>query len=282
MRSTANPLELLAGLDNSERQVGLLWLGQSGFALRLGRATVLVDPFLSPHPDRRFPSVLEPAEAEGIDVIACTHEHWDHLDAESLPALCHASPGARVVVPEPIVDLTVRPGIPARRVVGIQPDGPVEIAGVTVHAIPARHGVHPADAYTFGTESSGGLYRYLGYVFEVGGVSVYHAGDTIGYDDLANRLRQQNVDVCLLPINGRDAEREALDIVGNLDSMEAADLAAEAGADVVVPMHYDMFAANPGFPQELVAAVQRRGGGAHVVVPARGSPFVYTKPPGRR
>ena len=84
MRSMANPLQLLAGLEISDRQVGLLWLGQSGFALRVGRATVLVDPFLSPHPDRRFPSVLEPSEAEGIDVIACTHEHWDHLDAESL------------------------------------------------------------------------------------------------------------------------------------------------------------------------------------------------------
>lgn len=281
MRSTANPLQLLAGLDISERQVGLLWLGQSGFALRLGRAIVLVDPFLSAHPDRCFPPVLEPAEAEGIDVIACTHEHWDHLDAKSLPALCHASPGARVVVPEPIVDLSVRGGVDARRVVGIQPDRPLEIAGVTIHAIPARHGVHPADAYTFGKESSDGLFRYLGYVFEAGGVSVYHAGDTIGYDDLADRLRRRNVDVCLLPINGRDADREALDIVGNLDSAEAADLADEVGADLVIPMHYDMFAANPGYPEQLVAAVQRRGGGAHVVVPARGSPFVYTRPPGR-
>ncbi len=278
MRSMANPLQLLAGLEISDRQVGLLWLGQSGFALRVGRATVLVDAFLSPHPDRRFPSVLEPSEAEGIDVIACTHEHWDHLDAESLPPVCAASPSARVVVPEPIVDLTVRAGVPARRVAGIQPDTPVEIAGVTIHAIPARHGVHQADAYTFGTESSGGLYRYLGYVFEGGGVCIYHAGDTIGYDDLADRLRQRNVDVCLLPINGRDADREALDIVGNLDSAEAADLADEVGADLVMPMHYDMFAANPGFPEQFVAAVQGRGGRAHVVVPARGRPLVYTKP----
>jgi hypothetical protein len=46
MRSAANPLQLLPGLDISERQVGLLWLGQSGFVLRGGRATVLVDPFL--------------------------------------------------------------------------------------------------------------------------------------------------------------------------------------------------------------------------------------------
>ena len=282
MRSVANPLQFLAGLDISERQVGLLWLGQSGFALRVGRATVLVDPFLSPHPDRRFPSVLEPAEAEGIDVIACTHEHWDHLDAESLALVCAASPSARVVVPEPIVDLTVRAGVPARRVAGIQPDTPVEIAGLTIHAIPARHGVHQADAYTFGTESSGGLYRYLGYVFEGGGVCIYHAGDTIGYGDLADRLRRRNVDLCLLPINGRDADREALDIVGNLDSAEAADLAEEVGADLVMPMHYDMFAANPGFPEQFVAAVQGRGGRAHVVVPARGRPFVYTKPRGGR
>jgi L-ascorbate metabolism protein UlaG (beta-lactamase superfamily) len=282
MRSAASPLEQLAQSEVAEEQVGLMWLGQSGFALRMGGATVLVDPFLSAHPDRRFPPLLQPAEAQGVDVIACTHEHWDHLDPDSLPALCAASPRSRVVVPAPIVGMVTRLGIAPERVLGMQPDRSVSVANITIHAIPACHGVHPEDAYTFGREFSDGLYRYLGYVFEGGGASVYHAGDTIRYEDLGPRLRERKVDLCLVPINGRDPNREARDIVGNLDGVEAAELAIEAGADVVVPMHYDMFAANLGYPEQLVAALQRLGSSLSVVVPARGHPFVYTRPQKRR
>ncbi len=278
MRSAASALDLLLQSDLGYGSAGLLWLGQSGFALRMGGTLVLVDAFLSPHAERRFPPTLAPRDARSVDLIACTHEHWDHLDAASLPELCDASPQARVIVPEPLVDIMIGLGIAASRVVAMQPDHPLHAAGITIHAVPACHGIHPSDAYTFGTELSGGLYRYLGYVFEGGGVSVYHAGDTIGYSGLAARLRHHQVDVCLLPINGRDRSREDRDIVGNLDSMEAARLAEEAGADVVVPMHYDMFAANPGFPEQLVAAARRRDSRLSVVTPARGWPFVYTRP----
>jgi len=280
-RSTAGPLQLLGDLELAPGQLGLLWLGQSGFAVRIGGVTALLDPFLSDHPDRRFPPPFGPGEAAGVDLIACTHEHWDHLDAESLPALCAASPDARVGVPQALVELVIGLRIPAQRVIGMQPGRPLERIGLTIHAIPARHGRNPADAYGFGCEESSGLYRYLGYVIQGGGVRLYHAGDTIGYEGLSGRLRELGVDVALLPINGRDRAREALGIVGNLDAEEAAALAVEAGADVVVPMHHDMFAANPGHPDRLVAAVERMNAALGVVVPARNLPFVYTKPPGR-
>jgi L-ascorbate 6-phosphate lactonase len=254
------------------RAARLRWLGQSGFLIEMAGARMLVDAFLAPHPDRRVASELPPGAASSLDVIACTHEHLDHLDKECVPELCRSSPGARVVVPEPIVDLVAELGVARDRVMGLQPDGPLEVAGVTIHALPAMHGVHSADAYSFGEG------RFLGFVFQAGGVSIYHAGDTIGYDGLAGRLRELHVDVALLPINGRDARREALDIVGNLDAEEAAALAIEAGVDVVVPMHYDMFAANPGDPAHLVAAVEHAAGDVNVVVPARGRPFVYSRP----
>jgi L-ascorbate 6-phosphate lactonase len=249
----------------------LEWLGQSGFLIGMGDAHVLVDAFLAPHPDRLVASALPPGADGSLDVIACTHEHLDHLDRDCVPKLCVSSPRACVVVPEPIVDMVVGLGIARERVVGVQPDRPVEVAGVKVHAIPAMHGIHPADAYSFGQN------RFLGFVFEGEGIAIYHAGDTIPYDGLAKRIRDLHVNVALLPINGRDAAREALDIVGNLDAEEAAALAIDAEVDVVIPMHYDMFAANPGDPSRLVSAVERAGGGVTVVVPARGRPFVYSR-----
>ena len=87
------------------------------------------------------------------------------------------------------------------------------------------------------------------------------------------RLRELRVHLALLPINGRDAEREALGIVGNMDATEAAQLAHEIGADAAVPLHWDMFASNPGDPPAFVAAAQTT-----VIVPQRGRPFVYTAP----
>lgn len=260
------------------RSARLEWLGQSGFLIEVGGARVLVDAFLAPHPDRRVESRLPAGAASSLDLIVCTHEHLDHLDKNCIPALCVSSPRARVVVPEPIVDMVAELGVPRGRIVGMQPDSPVDMARVIIHAVPAMHGVHPADAYSFGQEMSGGMYRFLGFVFQDGDVSIYHAGDTIPYEGLAGRLRKLLVDVALLPINGRDADREALDIVGNMDAHEAGTLASDVGVDVVVPMHYDMFAANPGDPALLVAAVQRAGGSVNVVIPARGRPFVYSRP----
>jgi L-ascorbate metabolism protein UlaG (beta-lactamase superfamily) len=248
----------------------LMWLGQSGFLVRLGEANILIDPFLSSHPDRLVRSELTIADRRLLDVIACTHDHVDHLDREALPGLASESPQARIVVPKRIVDVVAGLGISKNRIVGMQQDQAVQIAGVTVHAVPARHAQHVANGYAFGA--------FLGFVFSAGGVAIYHAGDTIGFDGLAVRLRKLRVDVCLLPINGRDAEREAQDIVGNLNADEAAELAIASGAQVAVPMHYDMFAGNPGDPARMVAAVQRLGGEVTVVVPARGRPFVYTRP----
>jgi L-ascorbate metabolism protein UlaG (beta-lactamase superfamily) len=136
------------------------------------------------------------------------------------------------------------------------------------------HGVTMEDAYGFGEELSGGAVRFLGYVVDVGQVRLYHAGDTIHYPGMEDTLRELAIHVALLPINGRDAEREARGIVGNLSEREAAWLATAIGAETVVPMHYDLFARNRGYPEWLVESVSRDHPGPHVVVPARETPFV--------
>ncbi len=68
-------------------------------------------------------------------------------------------------------------------------------------------------------------------------------GDAVGQAELLGRL---GVDVALLPINGRDPEREAQDLVGNLDGPEALALARDTGVGSVVPMHYDLMEGNLG------------------------------------
>ena len=146
----------------------------------------------------------------------------------------------------------------------MQPGDVLDLGGVECRVVPAIHGVTMDDAYGDGSALGEGP-RFVGYVLG-GGRRVYHAGDTIVTDALREALDPLGIDVALLPINGRDAEREARGIVGNMDAAEAVELAVAIGASTLVPYHWDGFAGNtvpPGATADLAA------GRLHVVVPSR-------------
>ena len=85
---------------------------------------------------------------------------------------------------------------------------------------------------------------------------IYHSGDTVRYAGMAERLREHAPDVALLPINGRDPARG---VAGNLDGPEAATLARDAGAGLVVPCHYEGFAFNTASPEPFREACEALG-----------------------
>jgi L-ascorbate metabolism protein UlaG (beta-lactamase superfamily) len=238
-------------------------LTQAGFVLSAEGTSLLIDAFLAPRPDLLAQPVA-PSTLTGIDAILATHEHRDHLDMISLPGLVAASPEARVIVPLPLVERASSVAA-ADHVIGAEVDQEITVGAARIHPIPARHGVTMADAYDFGLAMSGGHYRFLGYVIELGGVRVYHAGDTIRYDGMAERLRALRPDLALLPINGRDEEREARGLVGNLDPKEAADLASDAGIPALIPMHYDTIKGNTGSADALRAYAAEGHPGLKVV-----------------
>jgi L-ascorbate metabolism protein UlaG (beta-lactamase superfamily) len=157
------------------------------------------------------------------------------------------------------VPLAAGAGLAPDRLVGAVPGRPLIAGDVTVHPVPALHGVHVADAYSHGLPGDGGQTRYLGYVLETPAGRLYHAGDTLRWPGQAELLARLGVDVALLPINGRDAEREARDIVGNLDGAEALGLARDAAIGSLVPMHYDLMDGNLAD----VDAFARLAGDAH-------------------
>lgn len=74
----------------------LIWFGHSTFLLQIDGKKILVDPMLSQHPSpipllgtSRFSKVL-PISAEQlpyIDIVVLTHDHYDHLDYESIRIL---------------------------------------------------------------------------------------------------------------------------------------------------------------------------------------------------
>lgn len=259
--------------------VTLTWLGQAGFALQGDGATVLVDPFLSQRGDRRIPPPLDPRQLSDVDLLLCTHEHWDHFDAPTVAAVAQASPQARIVVPAPVTAQVLAAGVPAQRVVGAVAHEALTDLPVRITPVPACHGVEVADAYNFGKDKSDGQVRYLGYVLDFAGTRIYHAGDTLWWPGQEDVLRDLAVNVALLPINGRDRRREADNIVGNMDHREAALLAAAAQVDLLVPMHWDMFTGNQGFPDQLVAIVDRLGLDVTTLIPRLMRPFTVLPVP---
>lgn len=264
--------------------VAMWWLGQASVALRAASTTVYVDPFFSRHPDRLVPPPFAPATAPPADYVLCTHEHIDHFDPQTLAGLAQASPRALFVVPLPIVEQARALGIRPERVLGTQPGEVVHLGAITLFSVPACHGLKaPPATYDFDFVEHEGknLYRYLGYILEMAGVRIYHAGDTVIYDGLVERLRELEIDIAFLPINGRSYFREQRDIVGNMDEREAADLAAAAGVKLLIPIHYEMFAANQGRPGTLVEYVQARHSELSCLIPAHGRRFTFMKGDGR-
>ena len=260
--------------------VALWWLGQASIALKSANTTLYIDPFLSEYPGRLIPPPFAPAVAPPADYVLITHEHVDHLDPKTLPGLAEASPQARFVVPLPIVEQVTALGIAPERVIGVQADEELDWGTLKLFPLPALHGLtSPPAIYSFDfvVQENRPLYRYLGYVIEMAGVRVYHAGDTIIYDGMVERLRKLHIDIACLPINGRNYFREQQNLVGNLDEREAADLAAATGVKLLMPIHYEMFAANRGRPGILVEYVQASYPNLSCIIPAHGQPFTYLR-----
>jgi len=73
--------------------------------------------------------------------------------------------------------------------------------------------------------------------------------DTLRYDGMAEQFAKWKIDIAILPINGRGPERR---VAGNLWGDEAAQLALDIRADVVIPCHYEMFTFNTATPDLFV------------------------------
>ena len=238
----------------------LWWLGQSGFLLIAGGKTVLFDPYLSDsltqkyaHTDKPHVRVTErviaPDRLTGIDIITTSHSHTDHLDAATLLPLLSVNPTAQLVAARANRAMILeRLGNVVEHLVETDAGECISLAGAEFHGIPAAHNIVERDEH--------GHCRFLGYVARVGALTVYHSGDTVLHDGLVPALKHFQVDVALLPINGNQPERR---VAGNLDGAEAARLAKEISARVVVPHHFDLFAFNTEPPDLFESECRRLG-----------------------
>ena len=258
---------LLAAIRGTVPQAGhaaLWWLGQHSFVVRLGSATVYIDPYLTDNPRRRLRPLLAAAAVTNADIIIGTHDHSDHIDRPIWPTLAQASPNALFVVPELLrTTLVAELGLPAARVRGLDAGGVLDLCGLRLHGLPAAHELLDPDPATGG-------YRFLGVVLEAGGCTVYHSGDSCIYEGMQERLRAFRLAAALLPINGRDAERLARNCMGNMTFQEAADLAGAIRPGVTVCAHFDMFMGNMEDPRKFADYMRIKYPDLTAVIPEHG------------
>jgi L-ascorbate 6-phosphate lactonase len=259
-------------------EVAIWWLGQSGYAIKTASILFYVDLYLSEHLTAKYASTNKPhirmteapLRGEQIDDAAwvfASHKHSDHLDPGTLPGLFRASPDCRLILPTAIIDHAVGLGLPRERLIGTRGDETFSVGPMTVHSIPSAHpglDFDPALGYPF-----------LGYLFDVDGLRLYHSGDTLVYQGLEERLRQYAPDILLLPINGSDARREALQVPPNMSSADAVALSKAVGARLTIPHHYDMFTFNTAEVSEFTA--QARAAGLSHAVLRCGERFLWKK-----
>ncbi len=242
------------GADRRDGQFRLWWLGQSGFLVQYEGEHLLIDPYLSDSLTKKYAAtdkphvrmterVIDPARLDFVDVVTSSHNHTDHLDAETLIPLMRSNPGLRMVLPAANREFAAsRLACDPTWFIGLEDRESAVVGSFQITAVPAAH-------EDVGPECHG-------YVVQFGRWTVYHSGDTLLYSGMAERLREFPIDVALLPINGRAPERR---VAGNLDSREAAQLGKDIRARTVIPCHYEMFSFNTADPATFVEAAREIG-----------------------
>ncbi len=263
-----------------DETVGLAWLGQAGFALRHGELRVLMDPYLSDHlarkyagtefpPERMMPPPVKAEEIRDLDLVRCSHRHSDHTDPGSLPTLAANNPGCRFVVPRAEVDSVTSIGLPAARLIPANNGDAIHVSDTfAIHVLPSAHEMLKVNER--------GEHHFLGFVLRLGGLTLYHSGDCVVYDGLAERLRAWRIDLALLPVNGRRAALTSRGIMGNMTFDEARSLCLDAEIGTMIPHHFGMFAFNTVDPAELQRQAARTDVGLRCLLPSTEEYFLFT------
>jgi L-ascorbate metabolism protein UlaG (beta-lactamase superfamily) len=254
--------QLINDISAFDKSTGfkIWWLGQSGFLIKWHGKHLLFDPYLSdslsvkyantdkPH-TRVSELVIEPALLPSIDIVTSSHNHTDHLDAETLRPILVKNANIKFIIPEANrAFVAERVGCKIDFPMGLNDTEEFDYEGFKIIGIPAAHNSIDRD--------ENGKLRFKGFIVRFGKYAVYHSGDTLWYDGLEDILKKHTLDVAFLPINGNKPERR---VAGNLSFQEAADLGKAIGCKWVIPHHYDLFAFNTEDPENFVDACNAIG-----------------------
>jgi len=193
--------------------INVTWLSHSGFSLEIAGKTILIDPFLE--------NPLAQASPEGIaaDFIILTHGHGDH--SANTVAIAKQT-GATVISNFEVANWVSAQGV--ENTAGHNPGGGADYPFGRVEFTRADHSSSMPDG------SYGGV--ACGVLIFANGFTIYHAGDTALFSDMALIGKKGGgIDLAIVPIG--DYFTMGID-----DSVEAVKLIQPK---FVMPCHYNTF-----------------------------------------
>lgn len=220
---SAVPLPRRSPYHPADADLSVTRIVHASAVVELRGTRLLVDPWF--HSGfvirQREPLGLTPADLPDVAAVLLTHEHGGHTDDTALRQFATRVPEA--IAPARMAERLRALGF--RTVTALAWWETARVGNVTVTAVPASHPV-PEN----------------GYVLESGGVSVYLAGDTRLFDEIADvAARFPHLDAALLPVGGE----RLLGLRRTMDPGQAARAAKALGARRIVPTAYGK---RGGFP----------------------------------
>lgn len=207
----------------------LEYLGHSAFALRDGEAEVLIDPYLSENPKA-------PPSAKDVrpSLILVSHAHGDHVgDTVELAHRFECPVLSTFEVGNVLAEM-------GAKVISGHIGGEFEFPFCRVKMFPAVHSSSFDDVHAVGAPCS--------FLVTMGGHSVFHAGDTALFGDLALIAEEAEIEAALLPVGG-------VYTMGIRDAVRAARLLR---AGKMVPMHYNTWEPIAVDEGEMMEAVREQ------------------------
>jgi L-ascorbate metabolism protein UlaG (beta-lactamase superfamily) len=219
----------------SDTGVHAAWIGHSTVLLRVDGFTILTDPVFG----SRIGVGIGPfvigmkrliAPAVGLaklpipDLILLSHAHMDHLDRPSLRKLENQ---ATTVITAPGTSDLLR-GKRYRSVHELRWDDSCQVGPAKIRAFEVKH---------WGARTRTDVHRgYNGYLIEAGRHRIVFGGDT-AYTDTFRKVRSSKaVDLAIMPIGAYDPWIHA-----HCNPEQALEMANQAGAEFVLPLHHQTF-----------------------------------------
>ena len=125
------------------------WMGHSSMLLEIDGARVLIDPVWDDRaapltwagPKRFFAPPLPLEKLPRVDVVLISHDHYDHLGAQTIARLATlaSTADARWVTPQGVGAILTKLGVNAAKITEVDWTESVRVGPLEITALPSRH-----------------------------------------------------------------------------------------------------------------------------------------------
>lgn len=201
---------------------------------------------------RTQPFVIDPFAIKDVDALVVTHIHSDHLDINTASAINNNCPDAKFVGPQEVVNTWIKWGVPENKTIVVHPNESVNIKDINIVALEAFDRTalitYNDEKVTLKDKMPQDMNEIaVNYLFETSGGNIYHAGDSHYSNMFAKHGNEHKIDVCL----GAYGENPR-GITDKVTSVDMLRMAESLNTNVVIPVHYDIWANFMADPKEIL------------------------------